>query len=229
MMQFHSKFSFLLLLCLMHICIEAKGTEHDEPLVTLDMKQTPIRKVLAEITRQTGVTFSYESSLTKHLLPIDITITAQPLSHCLRILFQKLPVEYIQSGKYIILKKKQKNIVISGFIRDKSSSESLIGASIYDAKSHQGTTSNADGFFSLTLEAGNDVYLNISHVGYDPFIHQIGTRHAASGSAEQPPAISRSGSDRRIYLFSISPNIRYGTYPSQQRPDPTNPGIIRRS
>ena len=64
MMQFHSKFSFLLLLCLMHICIEAKGTEHDEPLVTLDMKQTPIRKVLAEITRQTGVTFSYESSLT---------------------------------------------------------------------------------------------------------------------------------------------------------------------
>ena len=84
MMQFHSKFSFLLLLCLMHICIEAKGTEHDEPLVTLDMKQTPIRKVLAEITRQTGVTFSYESSLTKHLLPIDITITAQPLSHCLR-------------------------------------------------------------------------------------------------------------------------------------------------
>lgn len=78
MMQFHSKFSFLLLLCLMHICIEAKGTEHDEPLVTLDMKQTPIRKVLAEITRQTGVTFSYESSLTKHLLPIDITITAQP-------------------------------------------------------------------------------------------------------------------------------------------------------
>lgn len=169
MMQFHSKFSFLLLLCLMHICIEAKGTEHDEPLVTLDMKQPPIRKVLAEITRQTGVTFSYESSLTKHLLPIDITITAQPLSHCLRILFQKLPVEYIQSGKYIILKKKQKNIVISGFIRDKSSSESLIGASIYDAKSHQGTTSNADGFFSLTLEAGNDVYLNISYVGYDSF------------------------------------------------------------
>ena len=167
--EVHSKFSFLLLLCLMHICIEAKGTEHDEPLVTLDMKQTPIRKVLAEITRQTGVTFSYESSLTKHLLPIDITITAQPLSHCLRILFQKLPVEYIQSGKYIILKKNQKNIVISGFIRDKSSSESLIGASIYDAKSHQGTTSNADGFFSLTLEAGNDVYLNISYVGYDSF------------------------------------------------------------
>ena len=91
MMQFHSKFSFLLLLCLMHICIEAKGTEHDEPLVTLDMKQTPIRKVLAEITRQTGVTFSYESSLTKHLLPIDITITAQPLSTVCAFCFKNCP------------------------------------------------------------------------------------------------------------------------------------------
>lgn len=94
----------------MHICIEAKGTEHDEPLVTLDMKQTPIRKVLAEITRQTGVTFSYESSLTKHLLPIDITITAQPLSHCLRILFQKLPVEYIQSGNTSSSRKNRKTL-----------------------------------------------------------------------------------------------------------------------
>ena len=42
-----------------------------------------------------------------------------------------ISVEYIQSGKYIILKKKQKNIVISGFIRDKSSSESLIGCLLY--------------------------------------------------------------------------------------------------
>lgn len=168
MMQFHSKISLLLLLCLMHFCIEAKGTEHeDEPLVTLDMRQAPVQKVLAEITRQTGVTFSYESSLIKHLPAVDITMTDKPLSYCLRILFQKLPVEYIQTGKYIILKKKQKVVVISGFVRDKASSESLIGASIYDAESHRGTTSNADGFFSLTLKAGNDVYLHISYVGYE--------------------------------------------------------------
>ncbi|WP_278703186.1 TonB-dependent receptor [Phocaeicola sartorii] len=170
MMQFHSKISLLLLLCLMHFCIEAKGTEHeDEPLVTLDMRQAPVQKVLTEITRQTGVTFSYESSLIKHLPAVDITMTDKPLSYCLRILFQKLPVEYIQTGKYIILKKKQKTVVISGFVRDKASSESLIGASIYDAESHRGTTSNADGFFSLTLKAGNNVCLNISYVGYDSF------------------------------------------------------------
>lgn len=169
MMQFHSKFSLLLLLCLMHICIGAKGAEHDEPLVTLDMRQAPVRKVLTEITRQTGVTFSYESSLIKHLPAVDITMTDKPLSYCLRILFQKLPVEYIQSGKYIILKKRQKKMVISGFVRDKASSESLIGASIYDAESRRGTTSNADGFFSLTLEAGRDVCLHISYVGYESF------------------------------------------------------------
>ena len=167
MMQFHSKFSLLLLLCLMHLCIEAKGTEHDEPLVTLDMRQAPVQKVLTEITRQTGVTFSYESSLIKQLPVVDITMTDKPLSYCLRVLFQRLPVEYIQTGKYIILKKKQKKVVISGFVRDKASSESLIGASIYDAESRRGTTSNADGFFSLTLKAGKEVCLHISYVGYE--------------------------------------------------------------
>lgn len=169
MMQFHSKFSLFLLLCLLHICIEAKGTEQEEPLVTLDMKQVPVRKVLAEITRQTGVTFSYESSLIKHLPPVDIKIVKTPLSHCLQLLFRESPVTYTRSGKFIILKKKQKKMVISGFVRDKASSESLIGASIYDTESHRGTTSNADGFFSLALETGNNVCLHISYVGYNSF------------------------------------------------------------
>ena len=169
-MQFHSKFSLFLLLCLLHICIEAKGTEHDdEPLITLNMRQAPVRKVLAEITRQTGVTFSYESSLIKHLPPVDIKVVKTPLSHCLQSLFRESPVTYTRSGRFIILKKKQKKMVISGFVRDKASSESLIGASIYDTESHRGTTSNADGFFSLALETGNNVCLHISYVGYNSF------------------------------------------------------------
>ena len=99
----------------------------------------------------------------------------------MRILFQKPPVEYTIRQIHHP-QEKQKNIVISGFIRDKSSSESLIGASIYDAKAIKGTTQRRR-LFSLTLEAGNDVYLNISYVGYDSFhrsFHTIGTRHAAS-------------------------------------------------
>lgn len=170
MMQFHSKFSLFLLLCLLHSCIEAKGAENNEPLVTLDMKQASVREVLAEITRQTGVHFSYESSLIKDLPPVNIKVNRKTLSHCLQALFRELPVTYTRSGKFVILKKKkQRKIVLSGFIKDKASSESLIGASVYDEESRRGTTSNADGFFSLTLEAEKEVCLNISYVGYESF------------------------------------------------------------
>lgn len=106
MMQFHSNFSLLLLLCLLHICIEAKGTEPNDPLVTLAMKQAPVQKVLAEITRQTGVTFSYESSVVKQLPAVNIRVAGTPLSRCLQQLFRNLPVTCIRSGKFVILKKK---------------------------------------------------------------------------------------------------------------------------
>ncbi|MFZ6009196.1 MAG: TonB-dependent receptor [Bacteroidota bacterium] len=54
---------------------------------------------------------------------------------------------------------------ISGTIRDKASGESLIGASIYNPLSLQGTTTNAYGFYSLTLPK-DSVHLRISYVGY---------------------------------------------------------------
>ncbi len=170
MMQFfHSKLSFLPLLCLLLFCTEAKGAEGNDPLVTLNMKEKPLQEVLKEITRQTEVNFSYESSLVKHLPPVSLKVADKPLSDCLRLLFGKLPLTYHRTGNFIILKKKPKRVTISGFVRDKASSESLIGASVYDRKTRQGTTSNTDGFFSLTLEAGCEADVEISYVGYDNF------------------------------------------------------------
>jgi hypothetical protein len=54
---------------------------------------------------------------------------------------------------------------ISGYVTTASSGEPLIGASIYDFKSGKGTTTNAYGYFSITL-AGDSAALRISFVGY---------------------------------------------------------------
>lgn len=110
----------------MHLCIGAKGAEYPDPLVTLDMKQASVRKVLTEITRQTGIAFSYESSVLKHLPPVDIRVSGKPLSHCLRELFAGLPVIYIRVGQFVILKKKPKKAAAGGVVRGKTpSSDSL--------------------------------------------------------------------------------------------------------
>lgn len=56
---------------------------------------------------------------------------------------------------------------ISGFVRDKSDGESLIGATVSVKGTYTGTVSNAYGFYSLTLEKGSyDLVFN--YIGYAP-------------------------------------------------------------
>lgn len=55
---------------------------------------------------------------------------------------------------------------ISGYIREETSNEQLIGANIYEVTTLAGTITNPYGFYSLTLPAG-DISLNISYLGYE--------------------------------------------------------------
>ena len=56
---------------------------------------------------------------------------------------------------------------ISGHIKDAASGESLIGANVFDKSSLSGTSSNAYGFYSLTLPVSTDTTtLLFSYVGY---------------------------------------------------------------
>ncbi|MFW6310221.1 MAG: TonB-dependent receptor, partial [Prolixibacteraceae bacterium] len=55
---------------------------------------------------------------------------------------------------------------ISGYIKDASSGEALIGATCFVPELQQGTTSNQYGFYSLTLPTG--LYkINFSFIGYE--------------------------------------------------------------
>ena len=57
------------------------------------------------------------------------------------------------------------NLTISGFLTDQSTGETLLNGSIYDFKSGKGGVSNAYGFYSLSLPAG-EVEIRCSYVGY---------------------------------------------------------------
>jgi outer membrane cobalamin receptor len=61
---------------------------------------------------------------------------------------------------------------ISGSVSDASSGESLIGASIYNIRSLQGTTANSYGFYSISLPP-DSVELRISYVGYEQQIVRL--------------------------------------------------------
>lgn len=146
--------------------LQAQTKSADETRkVKLNMQKAPVRDILDEIQKQTGVTFSYESSLLKELPKTSFKADDEALPDCLKRLFADLPVAYKLTGNVVILKRKPKQVTVSGFVRDAKSAESLIGASVYEARTRMGTASNSFGFFSLTLPSG-DVTVLASYIGY---------------------------------------------------------------
>lgn len=151
--------------------LQAQTNRVDETRkVTLNMQKVSVREILDEIQKQTGITFSYESSLLSGLQKTTFRADDEALTDCLTRLFANLPVVYKMTGNVVVLKRKPKQVTVSGFVRDKRSAESLIGASVYEAHSRVGTASNNFGFFSLTLPPGN-ITIRSSYIGYTSHQH----------------------------------------------------------
>ena len=72
----------------------------------------------------------------------------------------------------ITLAQKTTAYQISGYIKEASTGETLIGATIYNLCDSIGTTSNLDGFFTLKTQK-DTALLQISYVGYTPLIQKI--------------------------------------------------------
>lgn len=66
----------------------------------------------------------------------------------------------------------QKTVVLSGYVRESGSRESLIGANLWLEELRTGTTTNAYGFFSLQMPKGS-YQLRISYVGYETQVVSI--------------------------------------------------------
>ncbi len=132
---------------------------------SLNFEKKPITEILREIEKQSDYTFSYSPSLFKEFPRVTIRIKEESLEKALQILFGKTDIQYVIESKYIILKKRPKDVTISGFIYDLESRESLISANVYDLVSERGAVSNNFGFYSLPVPPG-EVVLRPSYVGY---------------------------------------------------------------
>lgn len=70
----------------------------------------------------------------------------------------------------------QKRITISGYARDRSSKEVLIGASVINVNTKSGTTTNQYGFFSITAPVSDTIELVVSFSGYNIAAKKIVTK-----------------------------------------------------
>jgi hypothetical protein len=78
----------------------------------------------------------------------------------------------VSAGLYAQGAAQEDKVTISGFVRDSSSGEALIGAAVYVKELQKGTSANAYGFYSLTLARGT-YNLVIHFVGYREMVLKL--------------------------------------------------------
>lgn len=142
----------------------------------LTLKQANLKDITAAIERQSSYSFIFgeEIKLTK-------TITRQlherSIEKLLDALFKDQPIAYQINGQHIILKRKaikrpSRRFTISGYINDETSQETLIGANIFETNHQEGTSTNAYGFYSITIPEGKK-NLTFSYIGYQSEHRQL--------------------------------------------------------
>ncbi len=139
-----------------------------------DFKGNSIKAALEIIILDAGLGIGYTSELVRDKTT-NCTIedaTAKEVLLCI-VNGSDLDIEEVEGGSFRLIKKplpstetKASKHTLSGYIRDAQSGEALIYATIYDRKNAAGATSNAYGFYSLTLPAG-EVSLVASYLGYE--------------------------------------------------------------
>lgn len=129
-----------------------------------------LKQIITEIEAgNDAVRFSYSDNLLpkKQFNSID---RQQTLGRLLDNILHSNGIDYkIINGQIVLFKLETEgnNCLLSGFIVDKKSSESVINGAVYVADIGIGTTSNSYGFFTIELPEGQH-HLKINSLGYKP-------------------------------------------------------------
>jgi hypothetical protein len=172
--------------CLLILAATNAFTQNPEKKITIVVHDQPLGDVIHQISEKGDILFSYNPQSIPVSKKITVVARKTSLTKLFELVFTANGIDYSVSEKQIILKPHKKEIsdqpdtklhsvhkyTISGFIRDKSTGDVIIGASVYDVASLQGTTTNTYGFYSLSLPEGEYSIIN-SFIGYKAVPQQV--------------------------------------------------------
>ena len=164
-----------LFLCLVLSVLPAFSQTTGSP-ITIQRSRISVEEVLKEITRQSGIQFSYNPKAIDTRQQISFRVRKAGLEEALEVLATKIPIEYsiIENqivlnrrgdAKEVVEQKAPESFTVSGFIMDGATGESLIGATVFAKGTSSGANANGFGFYSLRLPPGKYT-LEYSYLGY---------------------------------------------------------------
>ncbi|MBN9383163.1 MAG: SusC/RagA family TonB-linked outer membrane protein [Chitinophagaceae bacterium] len=150
--------------------------------ITLSVKDAPLETVLAEIKKQTGVSFFYNKEIPGTVGKVSLHVKRADLQTVLNQCFKNTPISYSVVGNIvvIVIDNAKKNGDTGPKIQETpppqsdvhgivygSKDERLNGASLTIKRTHQGTITKANGIFELKNLRADDT-LHVSFIGYVP-------------------------------------------------------------
>ncbi|MCO5237636.1 MAG: TonB-dependent receptor [Chitinophagaceae bacterium] len=174
-------------------CLQASATGISQT-ITYSGKEVSLEKVFQVVKEQTGYFVSYKMSQVRRATPVTIQSKDMPLEQFLHRVLQNQPLDYTLEENTIFIKWKKElykmiplesisqtltppveDITLSGRVTN-DKQEPLEGVSVTVRGTQNGTITNADGRFSLSVPSSNNVELIFSFVGFESQTVRVGNQ-----------------------------------------------------
>jgi len=156
-------------------------------LISLDLDDVPLEQALHMLAREAGIGISYDANL----LPEKSASTSFQDTHVIQAVNELLEewgllAAIAPNGTTLIIEPQEESDetylqeTITGRVTDSQTGEPLTGVNIVIEGTTTGTTTDADGFYSITAE-GDGVNLVFTYIGYLPQTVTVLPDHLTDG------------------------------------------------
>ena len=160
--------------------------------VDLTVKSATLQTFTDAFTKQTGVLFSYESALASMPMgDVSVRESNAPLERILNNVFTKRGFRYKIVDRTVVLTydrtaEPQRKNSVTGRVCDAAGSP-LVGATVLVKDSTRGTTTGADGTYSVEAEPG--AVLLFSYIGYTEREEPVGSRSVIDVTMQEDQSV----------------------------------------
>jgi TonB-linked SusC/RagA family outer membrane protein len=171
----------LTMLLLTVFCLHVSAHTYSQEKISLKLKTVELKKVLQAIEKSSDYRFLFDEVLVKGKPKVSVDVENADINQVLALVLSNTGIGYqILNTNLVVLKEsgtqqELKDITVSGKVTS-STGEPLAGVSVTLKNSSVGTTTNAEGSYSLTVP--DDAILVFTSIGYTSVEEKVSGRSA---------------------------------------------------
>lgn len=163
------------------IIINSYGLVSSQTRISETFNNRHLNEVLDQISKNYKIKFAYDNAVVDSI-NVSGSFRNQPIDEVLKDLLKTTSIEYLYINEVYIIKQnanppkqevtpEQVRIVkykVLGIVKEKGTGESLPYATISIQETPNGTSTNTDGYFSLSTAKNDSLTLLVSYLGFQP-------------------------------------------------------------